>query len=147
LLRGLARVLAGLDGVLLGGQTKSVPTHRMEHVKPLGALVAGQNVRGGVAFGMPDVQAGARRVREHVEDVMFRRKLLGIHGFCFETMAPGERVFPWNYVARIPRSKGLLFVPDFLPLRLDQVKRVLFATARHRDEILKKATAQSNGRI
>src|SRR5439155_10452834 len=146
LLRGLARVLAGLDGVLLGGQTKRVPAHRMEHVKTLGALVSRQNVRGGVAFGMPNMQPGPRRIREHVEDVIFRRKLFRAPGRSFKTVAPGEWVSPRNYVAWIPRAKGLLFLPDLLPFRLNQMKRILFATARHRGEVLEKATSQSKGR-
>src|SRR5437867_10923195 len=103
----------------------------MEHVKTLGTLVARQNVRGGVAFGMPVVQSGAGRVREHVEDVVCRRELIRARGFSFEMVAPGERVSLWNHIAGIPRAKSLLVVPDFLPLRLDQVKRILFATARH----------------
>src|SRR5205823_12695988 len=41
LLRGLARMLAGLDGILLGGETKGVPAHRMEHIVAERALIAG----------------------------------------------------------------------------------------------------------
>src|SRR5436309_2897863 len=51
---------------------------------------------------------------------------------------------------RIPRVEGakcLLFVPALLPLRLDQMKRILSATARHRGEILRKAASPSNGRF
>src|SRR5258708_4706344 len=69
----LARMLAGLDGVLLGGQTERVPAHRMQDVETLRAFVAGENVGGGVTFGMPDVQARAARIRKHVEDIKFLR--------------------------------------------------------------------------
>src|SRR5947208_5135244 len=48
---------------------------------------------------------------------------------------------------RIPGPKGLLFVPYFLPLRLDEMKRILSATARHRGEILRKGRRRGNGRV
>ena len=44
----------------------------MQDVEAAHAFVAGDDVRGGVAFGMADVQAGAARIGEHVEDVVFR---------------------------------------------------------------------------
>ena len=69
---GDARVRAGLDGVLLGGQAEGVPAHRVQHVEAAHPLVAGQDVGGGVALGMADVQAGAAGVGEHVEDVVLR---------------------------------------------------------------------------
>ena len=62
-------MLAGLDGVLLGGQAERVPAHRMQYVEAARAAVAGEDVRGGVAFRMPDVQTRAARIREHVQDV------------------------------------------------------------------------------
>ena len=37
-----------------------------------------------------------------------------------------------NFVARIEGAKGLLLVPNLLPFRLDQVKRILPAAAGHR---------------
>jgi hypothetical protein len=89
----LARMLAGLDGVLLGGQAERVPAHRMQHVEALRAFVARQNVRGGVAFGMPDVQARAARIRKHVEDVKFRRQLCGGH-FCRKDHGVCKRMVP-----------------------------------------------------
>ena len=59
----------GLDRVLLGGQAERVPAHRMQHVDAAHALVARDDVGRGVALGVADVEARARRVREHVEDV------------------------------------------------------------------------------
>ena len=79
-LGGIARMRPGVDGVLLGGQSKRVPTHRVQHVEashallvvccvssrrahrlnePHTHLVASQNVRGGVALWVADVQARA----------------------------------------------------------------------------------------
>ncbi|OQB93057.1 MAG: hypothetical protein BWX84_00692 [Verrucomicrobia bacterium ADurb.Bin118] len=73
LLRGDARMLAGLDRVLFGGQTKGVPAHRMQDVPTAGALVTGEDIRGGVTLRMPDVQPGPGGIRKHVEDVKLGR--------------------------------------------------------------------------
>ena len=98
LLRGDARVRAGLDGVLLGGQAEGVPAHRVQDVEAAHALVAGQDVGGGVAFGMADVQAGAAGVGEHVEDVELRLVRTG----------------------PVRRAEGLVRLPELLPARLDR---------------------------
>ena len=97
LLRGEARMRAGLDGVLLGGQAEGVPAHRVQHVEAAHALVAGQDVGGGVAFGMADVQAGAAGIGEHVEDVELR------------------------LVGDVGRAEGLVLSPELLPARLDDL--------------------------
>ena len=67
-----ARVLAGLAGVLLGRQAVGVPAHRVQDVEAVHPLEAAEDIGGGVAFGVADVQAGAAGVREHVEDVALR---------------------------------------------------------------------------
>ena len=76
--RGLLRVLAGLDGVLLGREAEGVVAHRMEDVEALQALVAGKDVTGDVSQRMSDMQARARRIREHVQDVIFRFGAVGL---------------------------------------------------------------------
>ena len=75
----------GVDGVLLGRQTKRVPTHGVQHVEashalhvgelreqppdstamrgPAAHLVASQNVRGRVAFRVAHVQTRAATAR------------------------------------------------------------------------------------
>ena len=68
----IARMRAGLDRVLLGGQAERVPAHRVQHVEAAHALVARDDVGRGVALGVADVQPVARRVREHVEHVVLR---------------------------------------------------------------------------
>jgi hypothetical protein len=68
--RGLARMRARLDGVLLGREPESVPAHGVHDVEATHALVTGENIGRGVAFGMADVQAGSAGVREHIEDVI-----------------------------------------------------------------------------
>ena len=95
LLRRDRGVSTRLDSILLGRKAKRIPTHRMQDVEALHALVAAENVRRRIALGMPDVQACARRIREHVEAV--------------ELLAGAVRV----------RLKGLLFEPVLLPLLLD----------------------------
>ena len=56
-------------------------------------------------------------------------------------MSQAERVIGWNGFAGIPSPKRLLFVPRILPLRLDEVERVLSAVARHRARNNGKSTA------
>src|SRR5207245_1063013 len=69
-LRRLARMSAGFDGVLLSRQSKRVPAHGVKYIAAAHALVASQDVRGGVALGMSDMQACPAWVREHVQDVV-----------------------------------------------------------------------------
>ena len=100
-----ARVLAGLDGVLLRRQAERVPAHRVQHIEAAHFLVAPDDVRRRVALGMADVQPRAARVGEHVEHVVFRaaRVEAGLAG--------------------IRRVKGLPFVPHALPAGLELVER------------------------
>ena len=58
------RVDVVLHGEVLGGQTKSVPAHRVEHVIAVLAALAAHDIQRSVAAGMADVQARARGVRE-----------------------------------------------------------------------------------
>ena len=94
---GDRRVLAGLDRVLLRGQAERVPAHRVEDVVALAALGAADDVGGGVAFGVADVEAGTGGVREHVEDEELR--------------AGGIEV----RIARVRGAEGLLGIPAGLP--------------------------------
>ena len=105
--------------------------HLMQHVETARAAVARQNIRGRVTFGMPDVQARAARIREHVEDVIFRGQLRG-GNFAGKFVARGERMVRGNFFARIERAESLLLLPSLLPLEFDQVKRILSAAAGHR---------------
>ena len=56
-LGSLGRMRSGLDGILLGWQSESIPSHRMEDIKTLTPLVPANDVGGRVAFGMPNMQA------------------------------------------------------------------------------------------
>jgi hypothetical protein len=61
---------AGLDGVLLGGQAERVPAHRVEDAEPLHLLVSADDVGGGVALGVSDMEPRAGGVGEHIEAVV-----------------------------------------------------------------------------
>src|SRR5687767_21676 len=122
LLGCLPRMLAGADGVLLSWQAKGIPAHWVEHVAASRPMVARQNIRGGVALRMPDMEAGARGVGEHVEDVEPAR----------ESLVPaGKRVFARHGLSRVPSAESLLAVPELLPLLLNEIEGVLAAQAGH----------------
>ncbi len=103
-------MLAAFDRVLLRGQTECVPAHRMQHAEAAQPFVARNDVRGGVTFGMSNVQPRPAGVRKHVEDVKF-------------WLGRIETVF-----ARIRRVKKLSLLPDGLPFWFDLVERIRFAT-------------------
>ncbi len=69
---GLGRMRAFEDGLVLGGQSERVPSHRMQHVEAGHPLVAADDVARNVVVQVADAEAGARRVGEHLEDVIFR---------------------------------------------------------------------------
>jgi len=103
----LGGVLARLDGVLLGRQPEGIPTHRMKHAVSTHSAIARQDVRCRVALGMPDVQAGTAGIGKHVQRIELPL------GFV-------EARF-----ARVRRPKGLVFVPEGLPLGLDLTWRIV----------------------
>jgi hypothetical protein len=108
-------MLAGFDGVLLRRQAEGVPAHRVQHVEAGHLLEAANDVRGGVALRMTDVQTRAAGIREHVEHEVLR--LRGI-----EVGITGVR-----------RAEGLLRLPHILPLRFKLGKGKGFALlAGHR---------------
>ena len=110
---GDRRMLAGLDRVLLGGQAERVIAHRMQDVEAVHPLVAADDVGGGVAFRMADVQARAAGVGEHVEHVEFRLRGVEIR------------------IARTGGAEGFLGLPALLPLGLEIAEREWFAGVGH----------------
>src|ERR1043166_7020992 len=126
LARGDGGMLPGFDGVLLRRQTERVPAHRMENVETVQPLVARDDVGGGVTFRMADVQSGAARIGKHIEHVELRLRRIEI------------------FFARIQRVKGPRFVPDGLPLRLEAIEWVRFATLVHRKRIRKTGKQEKN---
>ena len=73
------RVLSGLDGILLGGQSVGVIPHGIQHVEALQSFVARIDVRGDVAQRVSHVQSRPAGVGEHVEDVIFRFAFIFLH--------------------------------------------------------------------
>ena len=72
LLRGDGGMRAGLDRVLLGREAEGVPSHGMQDLEALHALVAAEHVGRGVPLGMPYMQTSPGWIREHVEAVKLR---------------------------------------------------------------------------
>ena len=103
------RVLAGLDGELLGGQAERVEAHGVQHVVAGHPLEAGEHVGADEAEWMADVQAGARRVREHVEHEQLLAALGGQVGV-------GERA------GGVRRLERVVLVPPVLPAQLDVLR-------------------------
>ena len=69
LLRSDRGMRAGLNCVLLSRESKGVPAHRMQHIKTPHALITAENICGGIAFGMTDMQACAAGIGKHVEAI------------------------------------------------------------------------------
>ena len=69
---GHGRMLAGLDRVLLGGQPERIVAHRVQHIEAVHPLVAADDVGGGVALRVADMESRAARVGKHVEHIVFR---------------------------------------------------------------------------
>ena len=99
------RVHARGDGVLLGRQAEGVVADRVQHVVARHPLEAAVHVGADVAEGVADVEAGAGRVREHVED---------------------EQLLPTGHLLRLGERpggvrclEGVVCVPLVLPALLD----------------------------
>jgi hypothetical protein len=102
--RRRARVLAGLDRVLLGRQAERVEAHRVQDVVAGHAQIAAQHVGADVAQRMPHVQPGPAGIREHVVQVILRAA-----GRESGAQRPG-------WIRRVERALAL---PALLPARLD----------------------------
>ena len=86
---------AGTDGMFLCGQAEGVKTHRVDHADAPHPGSPTDDVGGGVALGVADMQPITAGIGKHVEDV-------GL------------------LVGRQPRgTEGVVLVPPSLPFRLD----------------------------
>ena len=104
LLRRHLRVLARLDGVLLGRQAEGVVAHRVQHVEALQALVAREDIAGDIAQRVPHVQSGSGRIGKHVQHIEFRLRGIFHH------------------------AEGLVCGPAGLPLALNRFEIVIHYT-------------------
>ena len=59
----------GFDGILFSGQTESVPSHGVQDVESLHALVAADDIGCGVPFGMTDMKKGVSDLRARCQEV------------------------------------------------------------------------------
>src|SRR5215472_11978961 len=105
---GDCRMLTGFDRVLLCGQTKGVPAHRMQDAETSQAFIPRYDVSRCVAFRMTNVQSGSAGVRKHIEHVEFWLRRI-------------ETLLAW-----VQRVKKLALLPDGLPFRFDLVERIWF---------------------
>ena len=116
---GRARVLSGLQRVLLGGQPERVKSHCVQDVRAAHSQVARVDVGAYVTQRVPDVQTGAGRIREHVEHVGLRTDRHPV-----ETVS---QLATW-----IGRVEGALALPTVLPGRLDLVGQRAAVAVRRR---------------
>ena len=63
-------MVAGVHGILLGGQAEGIVAHGVQHIVALHPLHAGHDVRCGVALGMARMQAHAGGVGEHIQHII-----------------------------------------------------------------------------
>ncbi len=121
LLRRHARVHAGLDRVVLGGQAERVVAHRVQHALAAPAVEVRDGIADRVVLQVPHVRLAAR-VGQHLEDV--------------------GGVLARDVVGDLPR---LLAIPDRLPLGLDG-GRVVTALVRHGSAEVSDEGARPRGR-
>ena len=75
--------LEGLfDCILLSRQSKRIPPHRVQNIKPFHAQIAADDIRGRIPLRMPHVQPRAARIGEHIQNVLLGHipRLGGIKG-------------------------------------------------------------------
>src|SRR5258708_2038948 len=85
----------------------------MQNIEATQPFIPGDDISGGIAFGMTDMKPRPARIWEHVEDVRLR--------FCRIEI----------FVARIRSVKELFFFPNFLPFRFDLIEWIWFAAFAH----------------
>ncbi len=100
--RDLARMHAGLNGIVLGGKTKRVKSDGEQDIVALHASFPAYDLKAGVGLDMSDVHAGARGIGELNEAVEL------------------------GFVTVILRVEDTGLLPFLLPFRLDVSKIVWF---------------------
>src|SRR6266850_5891147 len=106
-------------------------------MQPLSAFVTGENIRRRITLWMSDMQSGAGRVGEHIENVVFWQ----FAGWRL-AVALSKRMVGWDRFIRVPGAKSLLALPMTLPFGLDQMKRIL--SACHKRGNIAKSNAGNN---
>ena len=108
-LGGGPRMGTGLRRIQLGRQPEGVEAHGVQHVAPGHPLVAGEDIGADVAQRVPDVQATAGRVGEHV---LHEQLVLG-HNALDGRQRPD----------RVGCVEGAAFGPLVLPAALDLTRQ------------------------
>ena len=85
-------MFAGAHGVAFGGQAEGVPSHGMEYVEPPHPLIPRNNIRGGVAFGVADMQPVAAGVGKHAQAIKFFAIRVFASGKTRVLVPPGLRL-------------------------------------------------------
>ena len=93
---GLLRVLTSLNGILLCRQTVGIVTHRVQDVETLLTLITGVDIRSDVSEGVANMQAGARRIGEHIQYVEFLFVLV-LHHAVGLVLHPSLLPFLFNF--------------------------------------------------
>ena len=93
-----------LNRSVFGRQTKGIPTHGMQDVKAAHPLKASQRVTNRIVSNVADVQ-GAARVRQHLQDVVFRLGAVGLGGEYGGVGGPAGGPFRFDFLVAI-RSFG-----------------------------------------
>ena len=123
-----------LDGGVFRGQAKSVEADGMQHVETAHAGLARHSVADGVIACMPHVQV-ARRIREHLENVLLGLGRIGVHGKEI-ALLPCLHPFPLNGPGVIRRDLTrhaalvvmLAAIAHGRLLAIDGIKSVMFVS-------------------
>ena len=102
-------MLAGPDRILFGRKTEGVPSHRVKHIVTLQAVIAGEDIGGGIALDMADMETVSARVGEHIEDEVL---------LCLGTKIR---------IAGIRGAEGIGVEPMLLPAGFKFGKRIVLA--------------------
>ena len=127
---------------MLGGQPKGVPADRMQDVVAERPAIAGQNIGGGVAFGVAHMQPRPRRIGEHIKDIKLGELLRPRRCMALSKGMAGRHAFP-----RVPRAEGRALIPLALPFGLNQMKRILPSSGCHKPGNIAENGQADNGRI
>jgi len=98
------RMSPSLDRIVLGRESESIESHRMEDIVPLRMVVSRDDIGRCVSLRMPDMKSRSRRIGEHVEDIFFWANLSSCQ----------TSLLSW-----ILRLECFLFCPELLPLLLE----------------------------
>ncbi len=156
-LGGAARVRAGLHGVLLRRQPERVEAHRVQHVVPGHPVEAAVDVGGDEPQRVPDVQARAGGIGEHVEHVQLGPDggLVGrgwaVHAVHADRAGQGaggvrgiEGPLPLPAVLPVlldPRGQDRGVAVRYVDTRTDARRRPLLRGLAHRLPVLPAVTA------